>query len=274
MKTAEQPYLAHLHPDIGLPAIDVIRKIIDRNPTIEYLHFQAVRLPLAGRAAKKTEDDLDPHSEDYEHPRDDYLLSRTQISRPEYGLERLIIINCLYDPLRDLPKLFSHYRMRKLLPYVWGDNDDSSPVNPAAFVTINSNVILTNQQTRHIPMMDFRCPVNEENQELVAETLHSQAQRGWILDSGGSYHYLGYDLFTPEQWSHFLASNKDHPLVDRHFVTISEKYHRGSLRFTPRKECKFWRATQDPVREVFVDRYRPIKRILAARPAPRVVAVI
>jgi hypothetical protein len=84
--------------------------------------------------------------------------------------------------------------------------------------------------TRHIPMMDFMCPPSPANLEVLTRLFREIGQKkGYLLESGRSYHYYGLELLTEEQWRVFLGKcllmcgyvddrYVGHQLVDGHCV--------------------------------------------------------
>jgi hypothetical protein len=69
-----------------------------------------------------------------------------------------------------------------------------------------SRVLLIGGGTAHIPMMDFMCIPSARNLEVLVHLLRDLRQgRGCLLDSGGSYHYYGFQLLTEEEWKVFLG---------------------------------------------------------------------
>ncbi len=68
---------------------------------------------------------------------------------------------------------------------------------------IASRVIMKDGSEAHIPMMDFGCPVEEENL-IKIEQLMIPFHGGFILESGNSYHFWGSQLMTKSEWQDFL----------------------------------------------------------------------
>jgi len=93
-----------------------------------------------------------------------------------------------------------------------------------------SRVLLEGGGAAHIPMMDFMCVPSAGNLELLVRLLGNLRQgRGFLLESGRSYHYYGFQLLTEEGWRGFLGKcllmsgyTDDryigHQLVDGHCV--------------------------------------------------------
>lgn len=93
-----------------------------------------------------------------------------------------------------------------------------------------SSVSLTGGGSGHIPMMDFTCAPSTRNREVLTRLLREIGQeRGFLLESGRSYHYYGVELLTEEAWKKFLGKCLlmfgyvddryiGHQLVDGHCV--------------------------------------------------------
>lgn len=69
---------------------------------------------------------------------------------------------------------------------------------------------------RHIPMIDFGCSCSESNLLEVEKTLLNLGQKqGFVLESGGSYHFYGMDMLTETEWREFMEKCKKQPAVDK-----------------------------------------------------------
>ncbi len=97
-------------------------------------------------------------------------------------------------------------------------------------VGVVSRVPLAGGGSRHIPMMDFMCAPSATNLEVLPRLFREIGQeRGYLLESGRSYHYYGVELLTEEEWRVFLGKCLlmfgyvddryiGHQLVDGHCV--------------------------------------------------------
>jgi hypothetical protein len=104
---------------------------------------------------------------------------------------------------------------------------------------ILSRVVLKTGVEAHIPMMDFVCPPSPENLETLIFLLGGlRYGKGWVVESGRSYHFYGSKLVRGIDWNVFLGkcllmSNYvdtryiGHQLVDGHCVL---RLSSGSLR--------------------------------------------
>jgi len=69
-----------------------------------------------------------------------------------------------------------------------------------------SAVSLLDQGSRHIPMMDFKCNPSTRNRDVLMLLLRKIGQRkGYLLESGRSFHYYGIELLSEEEWQVFLG---------------------------------------------------------------------
>lgn len=79
-----------------------------------------------------------------------------------------------------------------------------------------SRVSLADGEIKHIPMIDFDCPCSEQNLHRVADTLSDLGQKkGFIIESGRSYHYYGIDLFSEEEWRNFMERCQEQDIIER-----------------------------------------------------------
>lgn len=93
-----------------------------------------------------------------------------------------------------------------------------------------SRVSLAGGGSGHIPMMDFLCAPSTRNLDTLTRLLREIGQaRGFLLESGRSYHYYGVEILTKDAWQRFLGKCLlmfgyvddryiGHQLVDGHCV--------------------------------------------------------
>jgi hypothetical protein len=71
---------------------------------------------------------------------------------------------------------------------------------------LQSNVAIAGGGQAQIPMMDFMCSPSARNKERLTCLLQSLCMgRGFLLESGRSYHYYGMHLLTEREWRVFLG---------------------------------------------------------------------
>ncbi len=93
-------------------------------------------------------------------------------------------------------------------------------------------------------MMDFVAPPSTKNLEVLTRLLRElRHRRGWLLESGRSYHYYSQQILTDEEWKVFLGKCLlmsgyvddryiGHQLVDGHCVL---RLSAGKLKASPPK---------------------------------------
>jgi hypothetical protein len=83
-----------------------------------------------------------------------------------------------------------------------------------------SLVRLNSNDTAHIPMLDFRCPCNEQNAKAIEKMLLLMGHaEGILVESGHSYHFYGTSLLSHVEWVRFMGrALLFAPVVDSRFV--------------------------------------------------------
>jgi hypothetical protein len=95
------------------------------------------------------------------------------------------------------------------------------------FLLLRSACLMNDGSTMHIPMLDFSISVNEKSLDIVSSAVEAllssipdlSNSRGFILNSGQSYHFFGLRLITQQQLEHFLhRALLLVPLVDARYI--------------------------------------------------------
>jgi len=87
------------------------------------------------------------------------------------------------------------------------------------YLTINSKVKMSNNQTRHFILLDFHIPVNKENQKICSEVMRCLNLTGYLLVSGKSYHFYGNELYSEEELLQVLSTSLLYsPIIDRAWI--------------------------------------------------------
>jgi hypothetical protein len=83
-----------------------------------------------------------------------------------------------------------------------------------------SDVQLKTGETKHIPMIDFRCPVSPHSLQLISKVAKLlDVGKGFIVETDRSYHFYGAELLTERQWLQFLGrALQFSPIVDRAWI--------------------------------------------------------
>ncbi|HYF29745.1 MAG TPA: hypothetical protein VD993_01355 [Chitinophagaceae bacterium] len=87
------------------------------------------------------------------------------------------------------------------------------------YLVINSNITMTNGHRKHLPLLDFHIPVGKENEDLCKAILVELGLKGFLLNSGKSYHFYGKELVDHEQMQtilHFALLFS--PIVDKSWI--------------------------------------------------------
>jgi hypothetical protein len=95
-----------------------------------------------------------------------------------------------------------------------------SEVADGEMLVFSSRVVLHDEEIRHIPMLDFHCPVSPENEDLAGSIIDLlDTSGGFLLNSGDSYHFYGKALFDEKMLVGFLArALLLAPIIDRAWI--------------------------------------------------------
>lgn len=74
-------------------------------------------------------------------------------------------------------------------------------------LTLCSKVKMKDNSIRHIPQIDFWCPISSKNKNLIKTKLIEvlKITPGFLLNSGNSYHFIGTKLLSEKQWQYLLG---------------------------------------------------------------------
>lgn len=105
--------------------------------------------------------------------------------------------------------------------------------NADDYMTFSSQVKLEDDRIMHLPLLDFHIPVSYENENICVSVINSLNLRGFLLDSGKSYHFYGLKLFSENEMINFLANALFFaPIIDRAWVAHQLIERRCSLRIS------------------------------------------
>jgi len=100
---------------------------------------------------------------------------------------------------------------------------------------LNSKVIMSDGGTRHIPLLDFKVKSQDSNLCVVVAAVKALKLRGYILDSGKSYHFIGLDLVSESELIDILAKFcLLAPISDSAWASHQIIERSASLRVSPR----------------------------------------
>jgi hypothetical protein len=109
--------------------------------------------------------------------------------------------------------------------------------NFTGYTAICSKVKVKNKDL-HLPLLDFHIPVSPENTEISKNVLKHLGLKGYLLDSGKSYHFIGSMFLDEDSFKNILyKALLFTPIIDRAWIShqliqgysclrITEKYER------------------------------------------------
>jgi len=105
--------------------------------------------------------------------------------------------------------------------------------NPAEHLGFTSFVKKHDGFIGHIPMIDFNCSYSIENILKIEKTLSLLEQRkGFLLESGKSYHFYGIDLLSVEGWVDFMKRCAEQDIIGKHWPSFQLQRGYSTLRIS------------------------------------------
>ncbi|MBW8173995.1 hypothetical protein K0651_13145 [Ornithinimicrobium sp. Arc0846-15] len=100
-------------------------------------------------------------------------------------------------------------------------------------ITALTSVVSVSGEERHLPLLDFRVSPSEFHTELITELLTILGERGYLVDSGRSYHFYGARTASAEDFWAFLGrAQLMAPFVDERWIAHQLISARASLRLS------------------------------------------
>lgn len=100
-------------------------------------------------------------------------------------------------------------------------------------MAINSKVIMEDGSSRHFALLDFKLPASRKHDLLAAACARALGLRGYVLDSGRSYHFIGKELIAESELLDLLAKFALlAPLSDKAWASHQLIERSASLRIT------------------------------------------
>lgn len=134
-------------------------------------------------------------------------------------------------------KLLNHLPRISLLEYTYTHipshqkrgTDNIIYTNKPLTLVSNTGICSFITHSSHILLLDFSCPVTDENTELLKKEL----PKGLLVNSGNSYHFYGYEVLDFATWqarmhAALLLHGIDHRYIGHRLL---DGY--GTLRITP-----------------------------------------
>ena len=77
-----------------------------------------------------------------------------------------------------------------ICPSVWAET-----------VGLCSTVTRLRHYEEHLLLLDFSAPADKATDDELLDIFDFLRWRGWLLRSGASYHWIGWDTYSRDQWS-------------------------------------------------------------------------
>jgi len=139
-----------------------------------------------------------------------------------------------YDFLEDI---LYHNHSKKITNLTRDEIIELDNYNFSGYTAICSKIQVKNEDL-HLPLFDFHIPVSPENTEICKNVLKCLGLKGFILDSGKSYHFIGSIFLEESSFKKILyRALLFTPIIDRAWIShqliqgycclrITEKYER------------------------------------------------
>jgi hypothetical protein len=188
-----------------LDSFDVVERIISSDANIARFHILDVPVP--------------PLLQERVHPVtiDSSTIQEATELKSRYGLQ---FWDAYFVAIKDNPdtieKVFSaallHDNATSRLRQIKAEDavslrEAEAEVKPGNMLALSSLVKLRNGEMRHIPMLDFHFAASTRNEALAVSALKALTgkNRGFLVQSGKSYHYYGFELLSQAELPKFLA---------------------------------------------------------------------
>lgn len=235
MRAAEANGKNALHTHLNLDVIDLVISIVSSHPEIDvvFLGQPHINDPLLSRS------DLSPSDRD---------LIRTawrQCNESGFPLwDSVMMLLARSDQIPDtiLRQAMFHHGISGTQFSVMSDAfarkvcELSQNMPPGQMLAMCSEVQLKNGSTKHIPMIDFRCPVRPHSLQFVSRIAKLfDVGKGFIVETDRSYHFYGAELLTGQEWLQLLGrALQFSPIVDRAWIAHQLIDKCCNLRIAPR----------------------------------------
>lgn len=206
----------------GLRALDVVARLVAAEPRIERLRFTAYT-PSPGLEERLAAEE--PQSELRLFGAAKALAAHEGLPLWSAVMNAYLEDAAMSERLMDSALVHEHVGEREFLlerrevdiPRL---DMLAARLDRGLVLALDSCVTLTDGQSAHIPMLDFRCRPSDATLETTMTALGRIGQRaGAILLSGRSYHYYGFELLDDIGWRAFLGrALLLAPLVDVRYV--------------------------------------------------------
>lgn len=102
-------------------------------------------------------------------------------------------------------------------------------LDPGQVVALGSRLLLGAQ---HLLLLDFAIPCSTQAQDELVGYLQECGWRGWLLESGASYHFIGATPMDPPAWRREMARALLIPGIDVRYMGHALHREMGAVRLT------------------------------------------
>jgi hypothetical protein len=206
---------------MGASAVDLFVKLVQSIESI--LSVTLIQYEQTASLARRTTSGLEFFEVELSNSRDERSRS---IWIPDYeilyadSLTRGVVP---HEMLREAAqhKVSPENRVRRSLPRDAVSSASFAKVRQAApeWAVAVSSRVETCDGERHLPMIDFQCPIGPLYQASLVEGLRAIGCRGALLESGVSYHFYANHVVTDAGWRVFMGRTLLlAPFVDTRYV--------------------------------------------------------
>jgi hypothetical protein len=134
-----------------------------------------------------------------------------------------------------IAEVFYHQPNRDYLYVDRADIRTFSPKLNGGAIALNSKVLLHDGSSRHLSLLDFKIRSGPQALQLAENCISALGLRGFLLDSGRSYHFIGVDPVTESALLELLAKFVLlHPIADAAWAAHQSIERSASLRVSSR----------------------------------------
>ena len=211
-------------------SIDIIKKVAKENSNIEYLNFYEFK------SYELIQDRINLNEEPLKNVFSNALVLRDEYSLPFWDSFNVSLFG----------KKINNYTFLKEINFHNSSSDkivlrkDDFIKNDVSFIKYTgfSSKINSGTSDLHIPLLDFHIPTSDENQNICLNILLHLNLKGYLLNSGKSYHFIGKGLVSYEQLQNILFNALlFSPIIDKSWIAhqliqrycclrVSKKYER------------------------------------------------
>lgn len=211
-------------------SIDILKIVAQQNSTIEYLNFHEFD------SYNLIQDRINLKEDPLNNVFSVALKLRNEYTLPFWDSFNVALFGKKIHDYNFLKEINFHNSSTNIKAFKKNDFiiNDVSFNNYTAF----SSKINSDTSELHIPLIDFHIPVSDENQNICLNILLLLNLKGYLLNSGKSYHFIGKEVVNYMQLQNILFNALlFSPIIDKSWIAhqliqkfcclrVTEKYQR------------------------------------------------